>query len=150
MAKLVEPGKYDLAPSPEHMYLTIHESVGHPTELDRAPGYEADYGAPSFASAGQVAKQVLQDGSERVNIVADKVAPGWSGAVGYDAEGVACKRWDMIKERHFGQLPSHTRPSAHAGRKRLTRMQLCRQLEQRAVSTHAQHLALGRHAKNDP
>jgi hypothetical protein len=49
-AKSVEPGKYDLVLTPEHLWLTIHESVGHPTELDRVLGYEANYAGTSFAT----------------------------------------------------------------------------------------------------
>ena len=49
-AKSVEPGKYDLVLSPDHLFLTIHESVGHPTELDRVLGYEANYAGTSFAT----------------------------------------------------------------------------------------------------
>ncbi len=54
-AKSVEPGKYDLVLEPSHFWLTIHESVGHPTELDRVLGYEANYAGTSFANTGQMA-----------------------------------------------------------------------------------------------
>src|SRR5437868_15477310 len=47
-AKSVEPGKYDLILDPSHLWLTIHESVAHPTELDRVLGYEANYAGTSF------------------------------------------------------------------------------------------------------
>jgi TldD protein len=49
-AKSVEPGKYDLVLDPSHLWLTIHESVAHPTELDRVLGYEANYAGTSFLS----------------------------------------------------------------------------------------------------
>ena len=49
-AKSVEPGKYDLVLDPSHLWLTIHESVAHPTELDRVLGYEANFAGTSFLS----------------------------------------------------------------------------------------------------
>jgi TldD protein len=97
-AKSVEPGKYDLVLTPEHLWLTIHESVGHPTELDRVLGYEANYAGTSFATLDKWQTKKFKYGSDMVNIVADKTTPGSLGAVGYDDEGVKCKRWDIIKD----------------------------------------------------
>ncbi len=97
-AKSVEPGKYDLVLSPEHMWLTIHESVGHPTELDRVLGYEANFAGTSFATMDKWKSKKFKYGHERVNIIADKVVPGSLGAVGYDDEGVAGRRWDIVKD----------------------------------------------------
>ncbi|MGY2130972.1 TldD/PmbA family protein [Hymenobacter sp. HD11105] len=96
-AKSVVPGKYDLVLDPNHLGLTIHESVGHPTELDRVLGYEANYAGTSFATLEWRAKKQPY-GSKLVNIVADKLQPGSLGAVGYDDEGVKTKRWDIIKD----------------------------------------------------
>ncbi len=96
-AKSVVPGKYDLVLDPHHLGLTIHESVGHPTELDRVLGYEANYAGTSFATLEWKAKNVPY-GSKQVNIVADKLQPNSLGAVGYDDEGVKTKEWDLIKE----------------------------------------------------
>ncbi|MCC6073516.1 TldD/PmbA family protein [Massilia sp. GCM10020059] len=111
-AKSVEPGKYDLVLSPEHLFLTIHESVGHPTELDRVLGYEANYAGTSFATLDKWQTKKFKFGSERVNFFADKTTPGSLGAVGYDDEGVASKRWDIIKD---GVLVNYqaTRDQAH-------------------------------------
>ena len=111
-AKSVEPGKYDLVLSPEHLFLTIHESVGHPTELDRVLGYEANYAGTSFASLDKWRTKKFKFGSERVNFIADKTTPGSLGAVGYDDEGVPAKRWDIIKD---GILVNYqaTRDQAH-------------------------------------
>ena len=111
-AKSVEPGKYDLVLSPEHMYLTIHESVGHPTELDRVLGYEANYAGTSFATLDKWQSKKFKYGAERVNITADKVVPGSLAAVGYDDEGVKCKKWDIIRD---GVLVNYqaTRDQAH-------------------------------------
>ena len=96
-AKSVEPGKYDLILDPSHLWLTIHESVAHPTELDRVLGYEANYAGTSFLSMEKLKSNNFQFGSKLVNIVADKLQPGSLGAVGYDDEGVKCKDWDIIK-----------------------------------------------------
>ena len=96
-APSVKPGKYDLVLDPSHTWLTIHESVGHPTELDRVLGYEANYAGTSFATMDKRAAH-FQYGSDKVNIVADKVQPGSLGAVGFDDEGVKTKRWDIIKD----------------------------------------------------
>ncbi|WP_213086871.1 TldD/PmbA family protein [Chitinophaga agrisoli] len=97
-AKSVEPGKYDLVLDPSHLWLTIHESVAHPTELDRVLGYEANYAGTSFLTLDKWKSKNFQFGSKLVNIVADKLQPGSLGAVGYDDEGVKCKEWDLIKD----------------------------------------------------
>lgn len=97
-AKSVEPGKYDLVLEPNHLGLTIHESVGHPLELDRILGYEANFAGTSFATLEKLKSGEFNYGSKLVNIFADKTQPGSLGAVGYDDEGVQCKRWDLIKD----------------------------------------------------
>ncbi|MXV50810.1 TldD/PmbA family protein [Pedobacter sp. HMF7647] len=97
-AKPVEPGKYDLVLDPTHLFLTIHESVGHPTELDRVLGYEANYAGTSFLTLDKWESKKFNFGSKQVNIVADKTQSGSLGAVGYDDEGVKCGKWDLIKD----------------------------------------------------
>jgi len=96
-AKSVEPGRYDLVLDPNHLGLTIHESVGHPLELDRVLGYEANYAGTSFATLDKREAR-FQYGSEIVNLVADKTQPGSLGAVGYDDEGVKTKRWPLVEK----------------------------------------------------
>lgn len=96
-AKSVEPGKYDLVLEPNHLGLTIHESVGHPLELDRVLGYEANYAGTSFATLDKWKSGDFQYGSDIVNLVADKTQPGSLGAVGYDDEGVKTKKWDLVR-----------------------------------------------------
>ncbi|MDO9552970.1 TldD/PmbA family protein [Rhodonellum sp.] len=96
-AKSVAPGKYDLVLDPDHLGLTIHESVGHPLELDRVLGYEANYAGTSFATLDKWKTKDFKYGSDLVNIVADKVQPFSLGLTGYDDEGVKCKEWDLIK-----------------------------------------------------
>lgn len=97
-AKSVEAGKYDLVLDPNHLGLTIHESVGHPTELDRVLGYEANYAGTSFATLDKWKAGNFNYGSKLVNIVADKTQPNALGTVGYDDEGVPCKEWNIIKD----------------------------------------------------
>ncbi|NCT68758.1 MAG: TldD/PmbA family protein [Rhodanobacteraceae bacterium] len=96
-APSVKPGKYDLALDPSHTWLTIHESVGHPLELDRVLGYEANYAGTSFATLDKW-KDKFKYGSDQVTIFADKTQPGTLGAVAYDDEGVKTQRWDLIKD----------------------------------------------------
>ncbi|WP_187775639.1 TldD/PmbA family protein [Luteimonas suaedae] len=96
-APSVKPGKYDLVLDPSHTWLTIHESIGHPLELDRVLGYEANYAGTSFATLDK-REQRFQYGSDIVTVFADKVQPGSLGAVGYDDEGVKTKRWNLIAD----------------------------------------------------
>ncbi len=96
-AKSVDPGKYDLVLEPNHLGLTIHESVGHPLELDRVLGYEANYAGTSFATLDKWKAGDFNYGSDIVNLVADKTQPNSLGAVGYDDEGVKCKKWDLVR-----------------------------------------------------
>lgn len=96
-APSVKPGKYDLMLDPSHTWLTIHESVGHPLELDRVLGYEANYAGTSFATLDKL-KDKFKYGSDKVTIFADKTQPGSLGAVGYDDEGVKTQKWDLIKD----------------------------------------------------
>ena len=96
-APSVKPGKYDLVLDPTNLYLTIHENVGHPLELDRVLGYEANYAGTSFATLDKRENR-FQYGSDIVNLFADKVQVGSLGAVGYDDEGVRAKKWDLVKD----------------------------------------------------
>ncbi|GAB4019038.1 TldD/PmbA family protein [Spirosoma koreense] len=97
-AKSVEAGKYDLVLDPSHLWLTIHESVGHPLELDRVLGYEANFAGTSFATLDKWKTKNFNYGSKQVNLVADKTQVGSLGAVGYDDEGVKTKKWDLVKD----------------------------------------------------
>ncbi|KAF1719615.1 TldD protein [Pseudoxanthomonas wuyuanensis] len=94
-APSVKPGKYDLVLDPSHTWLTIHENVGHPLELDRVLGYEANYAGTSFATLDK-REDRFQYGSDIVNLFADKTQEGSLGAVGFDDEGVRTKRWDLV------------------------------------------------------
>ncbi|MEY3069299.1 MAG: hypothetical protein RLZZ456_998 [Pseudomonadota bacterium] len=96
-APSVKPGKYDLVLDPSNLFLTIHENVGHPLELDRVLGYEANFAGTSFATLDK-REQGFRYGSDIVTLFADKTVPGTLGAVGYDDEGVRTKRWDLVKD----------------------------------------------------
>lgn len=89
-------GVRDLVLSPSNLSLTIHESIGHATELDRVLGQEADYAGTSFATIERVGK--LQYGSRVVNILADRTMPAGRATVGYDDDGVKSGKWYIIKE----------------------------------------------------
>jgi len=97
-AKSVEPGKYDLVLEPNHLGLTIHESVGHPLELDRVLGYEANYAGTSFATLDKWKTRDFQYGAKMVNLFADKTQLNSLGAVGWDDEGVKTKKWDLVRD----------------------------------------------------
>ena len=97
-ARSVKPGRYDLVLDPTHLRLTIHESVGHPLELDRVLGYEANYAGTSFATIDKWQSKNFKYGSDKVTLFADKVQPTTLGAVAYDDEGVKTGRWDLVKD----------------------------------------------------
>lgn len=98
-AKTVEPGKYDLILHPSHLFLTIHESVGHSTELDRALLWEANYAGTSFLTPDKTGK--LQFGSRIVNFVGDRKQERGLATVAYDDEGVPSQRWYLVKDGVF-------------------------------------------------
>jgi TldD protein len=96
VAPSVEAGTYDLVVDPSNLWLTIHESVGHATELDRALGYEAAYAGTSFATFEKLGQ--LQYGSPIMNVTGDRTAEHGLATVGYDDEGVAAQRWDIVRD----------------------------------------------------
>ena len=100
-AKPVEPGDYDLVLDPTNLWLTIHESVGHPTELDRALGWEANFAGTTFCTPDKLGR--LQYGSELMHVVADRSQEGGLSTIGYDDDGVRSvgKEFDIIKNGIF-------------------------------------------------
>ena len=100
-AKPVEVGRYDLILHPSHLWLTIHESVAHPTELDRALGFEANYAGTSFVSPPEKVLGTLKYGSELMNIRGDRTEPGSLSACGWDDEGVKPEAFDIISKGIF-------------------------------------------------
>src|SRR4051794_12665880 len=100
-AKSVEVGRYDLVLHPTHLWLTIHESVAHPTELDRAMGYEANYAGTSFVAPPEKVLGSLKYGSELMNIRGDRTEAGSLSACGWDDEGVKPEAFDIISKGIF-------------------------------------------------
>ncbi|MGE5180882.1 MAG: TldD/PmbA family protein [Acidobacteriota bacterium] len=95
----VTPGRRDLVLEPSNLWLTIHESIGHPTELDRALGYEANFAGTSYATPDKLGK--LQIGSPLLTFYADKTTPGGLATCGYDDDGVATGRWNLVDRGVF-------------------------------------------------
>ncbi len=95
-APSVQAGRYDLLIDPTNLWLTIHESIGHATELDRVLGYEAAYAGTSFATLDQLGS--LQYGSDLMHVTADRTDPYGLASVGFDDEGVAAQSWDLIRD----------------------------------------------------
>jgi TldD protein len=93
-APSVEAGHYDLVLDPTNLWLTIHESIGHATELDRALGYEAAYAGTSFATVDQLG--TLRYGSPVMNVTGDRIADHGLATIGFDDEGVAAQRFEII------------------------------------------------------
>jgi TldD protein len=85
--------------SGDQLALQIHESCGHPTELDRALGMEADYAGTSFLTPDKLEK--FKYGSKTVNIVADATVPSGLGTFGYDDEGIPAKKVYLVKNGMF-------------------------------------------------
>src|SRR5215207_4277578 len=95
-APSVEGGTYDVVIDPSNLFLTIHESIGHATELDRALGYEAAYAGTSFATVDKLG--TLKYGSPLMNVTGDRTAVHGLSSVGWDDEGVAGQEWDIVKD----------------------------------------------------
>ncbi len=100
-AKSVEVGRYDLILDPRNLWLTIHESVGHPTELDRALGYEANYAGTSFVAPPEKVINQLKFGSDLMTIRADRTQAGSLARVAWDDEGVPAEEWNLIEKGIF-------------------------------------------------
>ena len=100
-ARPVTPGKRDLVLHPSNLWLTIHESVGHPTELDRALGYEANFAGTSYITPDKIGQKIA---SEAVTIYGDRIYEHGLATVGYDDDGVKATRFPIIEKgvfRHY-------------------------------------------------
>lgn len=100
-ARSVEVGRWDLILHPSQLFLTIHESIGHPTELDRAMGYEANYAGTSFIAPPNDVLGKLKLGPEHLTICGDRSQPGALATIGYDDDGVQPDEFDIIKNGIF-------------------------------------------------
>ena len=89
-------GLADVVIDPSNLWLTIHESIGHATELDRALGYEAAYAGTSFATFDRLGS--LRYGSSVMNVTGDRTAEHGLATIGYDDEGVAAQSWDLVRD----------------------------------------------------
>ena len=98
-SKPVASGRYDIVVDPSQLFLAIHESVGHSTELDRALGWEANMAGTSFVKPTDAGK--LRFGSKIVNLVGDRTQPGGLATTGYDDEGVKSERWHIVRDGTF-------------------------------------------------
>ncbi len=95
-APSIDPGGYDLVIHPSNLWLTIHESIGHATELDRALGYEANYAGTSFATFDRLG--TLRYGSPVMTVSGDRTVEHGLATIGYDDDGVAGQRWDLVRD----------------------------------------------------
>jgi TldD protein len=95
-APSVDSGAYDLVIDPSNLFLTIHESIGHATEYDRAIGYEAAYAGTSFATPETLGS--LRYGSPIMNVTGDRTVPHGLATVGYDDDGVATGAFDLVRD----------------------------------------------------
>ncbi len=98
-APSVAPGKKDLVLLPKHLGLTIHESIGHSTELDRALGYEANYAGTSFLTPERLGKYRV--GSEIVHVFGDRTRPESLSTCGYDDDGVKTRQFAILEAGVF-------------------------------------------------
>ena len=100
-AKPVDVGRYDLVLHPSHLWLTIHESIGHPTELDRAMGYEANMAGTSFIAPPEQQLGKLKYGPEFMNVQGDRSQVGALSTIGYDDDGVRPDDFLIVKNGIF-------------------------------------------------
>lgn len=107
-------GPMDLILDPAHLALTIHESVGHATELDRVLGYEANFAGTSFVTLDKK-ENGFRYGSDLIHFVADNTLEGGLASTGFDDEGVQCQRWDIVKEGIFKNYSSTREVAMRAG-----------------------------------
>ncbi|MBF6232946.1 TldD/PmbA family protein [Nocardia farcinica] len=119
-APTVSPGPTDLVIDPTNLWLTIHESIGHATEYDRAIGYESAYAGTSFATPDKLG--TLRYGTPIMHVTGDRTEPHGLATVGYDDEGVAGQRWDLVRD---GVLVGYQLDRAFAPRLGLDRSNGC-------------------------
>jgi TldD protein len=117
-APSVEAGRYDLVIHPSNLWLTIHESIGHATELDRALGYEANYAGTSFATYDKL--NTLRYGSAVMHVTGDRTVEHGLATTGWDDEGVQAQSWDIVKDGvlvgyQLDRAMAHTKPELSPG-----------------------------------
>jgi len=105
----VEPGTWDLVLHPSHLWLTIHESIAHPSELDRALGYEANYAGTTFLAPPEKVLGTFRLGQPLMTIVANRTERGGCATVGWDDEGIAASSYPIVNKGLFVSYHSATR-----------------------------------------
>ena len=133
------PGRYDLVIDPTNLWLTIHESIGHATELDRAVGYEAAYAGTSFATFDKLG--TLRYGSARHARDGDRTTPHGLATVAIDDEGVARPSPSTSSATASSSATSSTAPSPPPRAGRVQRLRLRRLAAARAHPAHGQRVA---------
>jgi len=111
-ARPVEPGDYDLVLLPSHLFLTIHESIAHPTELDRILGFEANYAGTSFINPLEEYLGRFRYGQDLMQVQGERSAPGGLSTVGYDDEGVRPQDYRIVRDGILTDLQT-TRELVH-------------------------------------
>ena len=111
-----EPGRRTIVLDPSQLYLQVHESCGHPTELDRVFGTEASYAGTSFLTTDKL-DQGFRYGSDQITIVADATATGGMGTFGWDDEGVAAQAVPLVKNGIFVGYLSSRETAPRIGRR---------------------------------
>jgi TldD protein len=114
----VKCGTYDVVIDASNLWLTIHETVGHASELDRALGYEATYAGTTFVAPEAVGQ--LRFGSELMNVTADRVTEHGLATIGIDDEGVAAQSWDLVRDGVLVGLQTDRHTAAVIGAARST------------------------------
>jgi TldD protein len=110
------PGRTTVILDPSQLYLQVHESCGHPTELDRVFGTEASYAGTSFLTTDKL-EAGFRYGSDLIDIVADATAPGGLGTFGWDDEGVAAQAVPLVREGIFVGYLSSRETAPRIGRR---------------------------------
>jgi TldD protein len=114
-APVLPPGRRTVILHPSQLYLQIHESCGHPTELDRVFGTEAAYAGTSFLTTDKLEAGYAY-GSELVTLTADATTPGGLGTFGWDDEGVAAQRVPLIENGRLSGYLSSRETAPRIGR----------------------------------
>ena len=105
----VEPGTWDLVLHPSHLWLTVHESIAHPSELDRALGYEANYAGTTFLAPPEKVLGTFRLGGDLMTFVANRTEAGGCATVGWDDEGIAATSYPIVDKGLFVSYQSATR-----------------------------------------
>jgi TldD protein len=112
-APVCPSGTTDVVIDAEQMALQVHESVGHPTELDRVYGTEAAYAGTSFLRPEDLGS--LRYGSGLMNVTTDPTTPGGLGTFGFDDEGVAAAPSAIVAEGVLSGYLSSRETAARIG-----------------------------------